>query len=589
MKKLVWIVRHINIVLFSFCFHIFVQASENVFTMSPTYACDVCDLTATISVSSPNPGIVCIGDSITLTANPILGVGPFTYIWSNGQTTQSITFPAPFIGDLNVLITGADGCSAFATIHIKIRVWKVDINIPFSGPTCLGDSVELIAGPSIVVAGTTFLWSTGETSQGIFVTTSGTYSVTMTNPAIPCFTADTVLITILPVAGPDPQIIGPAILCPGQTATLSVSGGPYSYYFWELGGNLPTMQISGPGSYNVYVENAEGCSGRDTIDIISGNILPPILDAPFSLCSGATGNVEVLNAADYTLFNWNTGETTPIITINGPGIYIVTVTESGGCTAIGSIIVETGSSNFSITGITTPVTSCASPDGSINITVTPSGTYTFNWSNGQNTEDISSLPEGGYTVTITDIGGCTSSAFYAVVSNVTPPGLTTIVTSSSCSQSNGSIDLSVSPAGSYTFFWSTGATTEDLSNIFAATYSVTVTATSNGCTATASVTVPNNNSVINITGNSTPLTSCTSSNGARDITPAPSGVYTFVWSSGETTEDLTNLSTGNYTVTVSSSAGCTAIATYSVVNNTTSPVPVATPSPATCGQSNGAI
>jgi hypothetical protein len=176
-----------------------------------------------------------------------------------------------------------------------------------------------------------------------------------------------------------------------------------------------------------------------------------------------------------------------------------------------------------------------------------------------------------------------------VISNVTLPTASVNATASTCDQNNGAANLTVTPSATYTYIWSNGSTTEDLSNILAGTYSVTVTSTSSGCTATASVTVPNNNIIITIVGNTTPLTACTSPNGAIDITPSPAGTYTYSWSNGNTTQDLNNLGAGTYTVTVSAGANCMANSSFTVTNNTISPVPVSTTTAATCGQSNGTI
>ncbi|MBK7342637.1 MAG: hypothetical protein IPJ06_05690 [Saprospiraceae bacterium] len=229
--------------------------------------------------------------------------------------------------------------------------------------------------------------------------------------------------------------------------------------------------------------------------------MDPIFTAPSSLCPSQSDTITITNAASFTDFLWSTGETTSSITINGPGTYSVTVTATGGCTATGSVVVNSGNPSTSLTGNATPLTSCISPNGAIDLTVTPAGTYTFLWSNGATTEDLSGITAGTYTVTVTEESGCTNTASFTVADNTQPPNLTATPTASTCGLNNGAIDLSVTPAGAYTFIWSNGATTEDLSGIAAGTYSVTVTATGNGCTATTTVTVTNNNPTINITGN----------------------------------------------------------------------------------------
>ncbi|MBK9103584.1 MAG: hypothetical protein IPL92_03240 [Saprospiraceae bacterium] len=447
--------------------------------------------------------------------------------------------------------------------------------------------MEIFAFPDFP-AGTTFLWSTGETSTSIFITTSGTYSLTATAPGGACSSSVSEYIDMPFFPQPQPNISGPTVLCPGQNATLTAQGGSGDTYDWSTGAQTSSITISAPGTYSVTVTNSFGCTGTDTIEVLPGST-SPIISAPTVLCNGQNGTIEIVNASTYIDFLWSTGETTSSITINAPGTYSVTVTAAGGCTGTGSVIVASGSSNITINGNTSPVTSCSPQNGAVNITVAPSGTYTYLWSNAETSEDISNLPPGSYSVTVTDLGGCTSSDAFIVTSNVVIPSTSTSLTPSTCDLNNGAIDLSVTPSGTYTFSWSNGETTEDISNIFAGTYTVTVTSTSNGCTATASVTLTNINPTINITGSTTPFSSCTMPNGAIDITPSPAGTYSFTWSNGETTEDISNLSAGSYSVTVSAGGSCISSATYTVANNTISPVPAATIMATTCGQNNGTI
>ncbi len=516
---------------------------------------------------------------------------PYSYLWSTGETTETICVPNEF-GNFSVSVTDNIGCVAIANLFISGPISAYAWLNQSCTNCCPGDPMDLgVVWTFNEPPGFTYLWSTGETTPGILTTIPGTYTLTITDPSTGCtFVLSDVL--AYPPA-PDPTIIGPNALCSGQTVTLSVSGGPYIGYQWLPSGEYtPTIEVSEPGTYVVVVsQNGFICAGIDTLIIEpgSGNIPPPQLSGPPQLCTGQGGSITIVNENDYTDFIWNTGETTSSIDITDPGTFSVTVTDAGGCTSSANITVDPGGSNMDITGNTIPETSCTNPNGMVDITVSPSGTYSFSWSNGASTQDISNLLSDTFTVTVTDAGGCTSSASFTVTSNLVFPGTNTNITASTCNLSNGAIDLSITPPGTYTFLWSNGTTTEDLSNILSGTYSVTVTSSANGCSATTTVTVPNINQTLTITGNTTPLTSCTSPNGAIDISLSPTGTYTYVWSNGASTEDIANLTAGSYTVTVSAGGSCTANATFSVANNTNPPIPTATSTAATCGQSNGAI
>src|SRR5205085_538278 len=126
---------------------------------------------------------------------------------------------------------------------------------------------------------------------------------------------------------------------------------------------------------------------------------------------------------------------------------------------------------------------CGNANGSIDITVTGGTTpYTYSWSNISTTEDISNVAANTYTITVTDNNGCVATQA-VTISTTTNPTLSTSITQTSCGNNNGAIDLTVTSGTSpYSYGWSNASTTEDISNLAANTYTVTVT-DNNNCTA----------------------------------------------------------------------------------------------------------
>lgn len=192
------------------------------------------------------------------------------------------------------------------------------------------------------------------------------------------------------------------------------------------------------------------------------------------------------------------------------------------------------------------------------------GSYTYLWSNGGNTQTISNLAAGTYTVTVSSGSNCTGTAS-RIVSAPAALSTSTAVTNASSGQNNGAINLTVSggtPA--YSFLWSNGATTEDITGLAAGTYTVTVT-DSKGCTTTKSATVNTASMTLSFV-----VTNATSgqSNGAVNLTVS-NGVapFTFAWSNGANTEDLTNVPAGTYSVTVTSAVSGTATGSATVGTN----------------------
>jgi len=286
-----------------------------IFLISPLELMAQCGMTASITANPPFPWNLCPGQNITLTSSVTGGTPPYTYMWSDGAITPNTTIIPPYYGEVYLMVTDATGCVAYAQIHIKAWVWTVEI---VYSPTsvCLGDSITLSAWPDFP-PGTTFSWSTGETTSQIWIQNSGTYSLTVTDPTGGCTASTTQSVSISYWPTIDPVITGPGVLCPGQNATLTAVENPGYYYLWNTGDETTSIDISSPGLYSVTVSNFAGCFGTDTLEVLPGSAAP-IISAPNVLCAGQSGTISITNASSYTSFLWNTGATTSSITINTP-------------------------------------------------------------------------------------------------------------------------------------------------------------------------------------------------------------------------------------------------------------------------------
>ena len=243
------------------------------------------------------------------------------------------------------------------------------------------------------------------------------------------------------------------------------------------------------------------------------------------------------------------------------GTYNLVMTDANGSTASLNNITITQPSLLTASADGTDASCYSGSNGSASV-IAGGGTapYTYLWSNNATTSSISNLAAGIYSVTVTDAHGCTAIAEY----EVTEPQeltVTSIGTNVSCfGGSDGAVSLSVSGGTTpYTYLWSNNATTAEITNLLPGDYSVTVT-DANGCTAQASYTVTQPTLLTAVaTGTST---SC-----ANSATVVPSGgtsPYNYLWSNGATTQSISSLPAGIYSVTVTDAKGCTTSASCTV-------------------------
>ncbi len=249
-----------------------------------------------------------------------------------------------------------------------------------------------------------------------------------------------------------------------------------------------------------------------------------------------------------------------------------------------------------LTGVTSNIICNGLSDGSINLSVT-GGTppYTYSWSNGATTQDISNLSSGYYNVTVTDaVGQTESSTFY--ISEPSPITITYSVNAPSAPGfSDGSVAVNVSGGTTpYSYSWSGpnnyNASTQDIQNVLAGTYTYYVI-DANGCYVLLVITIPEGQlTPLVVTENITEINCFGDNNGVIDLIVSGGAIpYTYSWSDGTTTEDLSNLTAGTYTVTVTDAAGQSYTSSFTITEPSEITAIYTVTNVTTSGGNNGAI
>jgi len=471
---------------------------------------------------------VCNGVAVTIDA----GSGFATYAWTGGSGGQTLSVTNP--GIYEVTVTDASGCTG--TDAIEVIESTTQVGITGDNALCQGETTTLMATAGF----DSYEWSTTDNTPDISVSTTGSFSVTVTD-AQGCTGVATYDVTVnsLPVA----NITGSTTFCTGGTTTLDAGSG-FSQYQWSGGESSQTVDISLPGTVGVTVTDANGCTATDEIVISESSELSPMITGDSLICDNASAT---LNAGTgYATYAWSTGGMTQMVTVSTAGNYSVTVTDNSGCSGTDVFTVNSGSASVNITG---DDIFC---EGEMSTLTATTGFADYEWSTTELTETIDVTASGTYTVTVTDQVGCTGTAAIVVTANQNPNAQINGSTSF-CVGGNTVLDAG---AGFASYSWSTGSNNQTESVNTPGTVVVTVT-DANGCTATDQVDIIESTELI-LNVNDTSLCA------GQSLTLTVGSFDTYEWSTSAMTPTIDVTTGGAYSVTVTDVTGCSGSATINV-------------------------
>ena len=543
--------------------------------------------TGTFIISSVDNGAIAITQPVcpvSTTGSAVVtgngGVTPYTYLWSNGSTNQSVTGLAQ--GLVWVTVTDHNGCQAIATDTVYI-ISTVQVNLTQTGPVC---SSTITANPSGGIAPYSYVWSNNQTTASVTGLANGNQYVVITDAAGCEGTAYTYINNpSLNFDSINTVIIQPSCGSNGSISVVMASGlAPYTYS-WSNGATTAAItNLTSYTNYYVTVTDANGCTGQ-TYYYISGYSLNLAHSAVNPDCGTTGGTIQLYISGGnppYTIvWSNDVNNHTTFDSLLSAGNYYDTVTDANGCRLTDSVrLIPQG--NFSARVNVSPILCPATTGGSMAVNVSGAGPYTYVWSNGATTQTLSNLPEGvSYSVTVNDNNGCEAVAWSDSVSVAAP--FTVSLSSTACA---GTITANITGnTGPYNYLWSTGATTAGITFVLYNNYNLTVTDV-HGCAAyqnfyayTSGLQLDSFNSQVNPTCNALGGIKANPLNGV-----AP---YTYLWSNGATTDSIGGLAAGSYSVTITDANGCTGVGYYylnaiivGASYNQTNPG---------CGASNGSI
>ncbi len=592
------------------------------------------DTLSPIADAGPTPTLDCGTPSAMLDGSGSSQGPNISYLWSTGETSQTISISNS--GTYTLAVTNTvNGCST--SDAVTVAAFGNLPNVDIAPPGSLNCTITELQLSAMAPMGIEYFynWVFTGTGTGIVagpgsltptIGSPGTYTLTVTNVQTGCSASESVLVTQngnLPTAEAG---AAQTLLC-GQTSLSlngvgSSSGAGFGYGWTTQNGNIlgdettlsPT--VNAPGIYTLTVTNLlSGCSATDEVQL-GQDANAPTADAGAAQSLTCSVQQVVLDGTGSSSgpgisYLWTTtdgnillDETTLTPTVGAAGTYLLTVTNTANnCETIASVQVTNVAQQPTATASTNQQLGCGTQPIALSGVGSSTGAgYAYSWVgpgvvSGFTTLSPTVNAPGIYTLTVTDLGNnCTSTAQVTVIQNSTPP-----MVAAAAPQSLTCLALQVPLSGTgsstgagYSYQWQgpgivLGGTTLTPTANLGGTYTLTVTGP-NGCTATATAVLAQNTTPPTAVAAAPQSLDCVAQQVMLDGTGSSTGAgFLYIWQgpgivSGQTTLAPTVDAPGTYTLTVANQAnGCTATASATVNQTVTPPTAVAAaPQPLTC-------
>ncbi len=531
-----------------------------------------------ISILTSKTDVACFGSATGIaTATATGGVGDYTYSWSNGKTTATIT--DLIAGTYTVTVNDEAGCSKTASVTIgqpSSAITLTDGTV--TNVSCNGGAngtAEVIATGG--ASGFTYSWNTipEQTTATATGLSAGTYTVTVTDANACKMTRDftigqpTALSALTGGSHTDVSCNGGS----NGTATVEPTGGtPIYTYSW----NTNPVQITqtatnlAEGTYTVTVTDANACQVTRSFTIGQPAILSASKSSTDVLCYGtSTGSATVTatgGTGTYTYIWSPSGGTAATATGLATGNYSCLITDANGCSITETFFIDEPTT---LDAVPSQINATCSVGGQASVSASGGvGSYSYLWTpGGASTATITNLAAGNYSCVVTDGNGCTVTRNFTITTTNTLVAINAQQDVKCNGAHTGSASVIPSGApGPFTYAWSpSGGNSDTATNLAAGNYSVTITA-GNGCSIVKNFTITEPSPIVITKTGQTDVTCPTGSNGSLSVNvTGGAGSYTYSWApSGGTAATATGLAAGDYTLTVGDANGCIKMETYTI-------------------------
>jgi gliding motility-associated-like protein len=527
------------------------------------------------------------------------GTPNFTISWTgpNNFTASSEDLSDLAAGCYDVTVIDANGCEVSAQACVA-NTGAPEITLNVTQPSC---GLNNGAIEAVVTGGTepyTYTWTPDQgQSLNLSNLAAGTYSIALTD-ANGCDANASATLTNTGTLSVNADVSDASCNSATGSIFLSVSGGvePYAY-LWTPGNSTDAnLTLLSAGTYSVVVTDDAGCeaTGSFTINQANGPQVSFNTTNPGCAVDNGTIDVTVTGGSDNYTYQWSGPGITNIATQDqsdlGAGDYTVIVTDAISLCADTVTISLQNNNGFNISANLTQ-TSCGNSNGAIDLNISGAvAPLVIEWSNSEETEDLSGLAAGTYSVTVTDDNGCVATGSYDILPS-DPLAATVSTTDVTCGLCNGSgiVQVTSGTAG-FSYLWSNGASVPDPNSLCAGDGNVIITDAS-GCTLTVNFNVSGTPALVLTTTTTNP--DCGQTNGAIDLfvenlqEPA---IYT--WNGPGVTDvnsqDLSNIGAGFFTVEIVDANLCTGVLNVTLTNQN-EPTLDFTLTGTNCGDATGAI